>query len=165
LRSAGTWGVEPANWFENLGGDKRNACHVQRLQSMAVVAVLPLTVSSETILGLYGSGVCSSGKNARQSFSRYRSSCDVEQLARVDLLGACHGLRQPNAQYLTSRLVVRGGNTPASHRSAAIERLVSLLRALHRQTVLTFNQSLRHTAKRWREVCDKFSVFFSSSFA
>ena len=45
-------GVEPANWCESLGGDKRNACHVQRLQSMAVVAVLPLTVSSEPITGL-----------------------------------------------------------------------------------------------------------------
>ena len=46
------------------------------------------------LLGLYGSGVRSSGKNARQSFSRYHSSCDVEQLARVDLLGACHGRMQ-----------------------------------------------------------------------
>jgi hypothetical protein len=88
----GPGGVEPANWCESLGGDKRNACHVQRLHRMAVVAFLPLTVSSETIPGLYGSGVCSSGKNARQSFSRYHSSCDVEQLARVDLLGVCHGL-------------------------------------------------------------------------
>jgi hypothetical protein len=83
--------VEPANWCESLGGDKRNACHVQRLQRMAVVAFLPLTVSSETIPGLYGSGVCSSGKNARQSFSDTTSSCDVEQLARVDPLGVCHG--------------------------------------------------------------------------
>ena len=149
MRSAGAWGVEPANWCERLGGDKRNACHVQKLQS---VAVLPLTVSSETILGLYGSGVCSSGKNARQSFLRYHSSCDVEQLAAVDLLGACHGLSEPNAY---CRLVVRGAGN-ASLLQIGRHRAARQPLACPASANCSEVQPIV-MAKREREVCDKFS--------
>lgn len=124
------------------------------------MAVLPLAVSSETMLGLYGSGLCSSGKNARQSFLRYHSSCDVEQLAPVDQLGACHGLSEPNAlRYPCRRLVVRGAGNASllqigRHR-AARQPLACPASA---KTVVRFNQLL------WRKASEKSATIFSDFF-